>query len=537
MQRLIFPCDCGLAVLSSGLSYLVEMAGVARKELLHLVPKLTELQLVEVTAGLDLKLAKPKKDRKEALQNLLVRHISSEEVEDSGDEGLALYTQLLAQLKDLIQEDEEEKVQIKTKLEEDLEGALKGLKKTVNSFAEGGGNSDSNEGTTTGMGTEGAENSNKSSDSGLQQGNENSTKSLDNLLGGRQGGSSNGSQVTTEFHRIKLSREFKISNGTVGGEGSLDYSDLISRIREGVEMGYGEKEVMAGVVRAAKPGSELRKYLVRHPNMTFSDFKDTLREFYNVKESQSIMDEMRDMVQGPTQPLLKYVMIMCAMRDEVLEVMKGEEEQIGEPLVRKRFVEFLLSGLRKPIIRLEMQAVLKLGLSDPKLFKEVNLITARDAENERKLEESVKASVKVIDVDGGKKRGGRSKDDDWRDDTSAKIEALTAQVSKLEGLITQVATLNGNPVTKATGNDPMEQRMADLLVGVQHLTAQMQEYQSPLVKNQVGAGGLGGNGAGQKRVWFKYNKCNACDKENKPVCPHCRKCGEEGHKKAECPKN
>ena len=81
-----------MTVLSSGLSYLVEMAGVARKELLHLVPKLTELQLVEVTAGLDLKLAKPKKDRKEALQNLLVRHISSEEVEDSGDEGLALYT-------------------------------------------------------------------------------------------------------------------------------------------------------------------------------------------------------------------------------------------------------------------------------------------------------------------------------------------------------------------------------------------------------------------------------------------------------------
>ena len=127
-------------------------------------------------------------------------------------------------------------------------------------------------------------------------------------------------------------------------------------MKEGIEIGYGEKEVMAGVVRAAKPGSELRKYLVkhrhRHPNMTYSDFKDTLREFYNVRESQRIMDEMKEMVQGPQQPLIKYVMALCAMRDEVLEVMQGEEHQIGEPLVRKRFVQSLLSGVQKPTIRL-----------------------------------------------------------------------------------------------------------------------------------------------------------------------------------------
>ena len=85
------------------------MAGIVKTELLHLVPKLTELQLLEITDGLKLKLSKPKKERKEALQNLLVRHITSEEVEDSDDEGFALYTTLLAQFKELVAEDEEEK--------------------------------------------------------------------------------------------------------------------------------------------------------------------------------------------------------------------------------------------------------------------------------------------------------------------------------------------------------------------------------------------------------------------------------------------
>ena len=49
-------------------------------------------------------------------------------------------------------------------------------------------------------------------------------------------------------------------------------------------MDYGEKEVMAGVRNAPKPGSELQKYFVGHQNMT-TDLRDTLREFHNVRES------------------------------------------------------------------------------------------------------------------------------------------------------------------------------------------------------------------------------------------------------------
>ena len=501
------------------------MAGVVKTELLNLVPKLTELQLLEITDGLSLKLSKKKKERKEALQNLLVRHITSEEFEDSDDEGLALYTKLLAQVKELVAEDEEEKFPKNpvTKLEQELEGVLNEIKVTVKDLGGGSGAKDALAGEIL---------------EPLNEGPGNSQKSAGRVQLGRSLGTDASGHVTSELKRIKL-RDFKISNGTVGGQGSLDYSDLISQIKEGVEMGYGEKEVMAGVRNAAKPGSELRKYLVNHQKMTFSDFKETLREFHNVRESQNIMDEMKEKVQGPQQPLIKYVMAMCAMRDEVLEVMQGEEHQIGEPLVRKRFAESLLSGIRKPTVRLEMQAVLKQNLSDPKLFKEVNLITARDEENEKKLaNEGVKAGVKAVEVDaGGKKKGARTKDDEWREDTSAKIEALTAQVSKLEGLINKVATANGNPVLSPVNNDPLEQKMASLLGQVQHLTAQMQEYQAPFMKAQGGVGGLAGKDGVTKRVWFKFNKCNECENENKPVCPHCRKCGKEGHKKAVCPKN
>ena len=494
------------------------MAEAAKEEVLRLVPKLTELQLLEVTAGIDLKLTKNKEDRKSALQNLLIRHVSSEEVEEQDDEGLALFTKLSTQMQELVQEDEEEKEmkETKQKLEKELEKTLLGLKSTVSGFD---------------LNTAGGDSTSTSKSSGMDSSTTHLNSSNHEPLA---------NQSVTQFHKLKL-REFKISNGTVGGDSSLDYSDLVSQMKEGVESGYSEKEVISGVIRATKPGSELQKYLVRHPNMTFKDFKDTLREFYNIRESQNIMDEMRDMVQGPQQPLMKYVMAMCALRDEVFEVAQGEECPVGEPLIRKRFVSSLLSGLRNPTIRLEMQGILKQNLSDPQLFREVNLITTRQEENDKKLGGGqTKASVKAVEVDDGGRRQGRNKESEWQQETNAKVEALTAQVQKLEVLINKLATYGGGKVPTQVGEGvDMDQKMAALFGQVQHLTAQMLEYQNAAQHGRFGSAGgqggaLGGSKGGPPRKWFR--KCDNCEKEKK-FCNHCRKCGEEGHKEAKCEKN
>ena len=72
------------------------MAAEAKSEVLKLIPKLSELQLLDVTTEMKLKLSnKPRKDRKTALYNLLVRHITSEEIEDLEDEEqLAIFEKL-----------------------------------------------------------------------------------------------------------------------------------------------------------------------------------------------------------------------------------------------------------------------------------------------------------------------------------------------------------------------------------------------------------------------------------------------------------
>ena len=301
----------------------LKMADAAKEEVMQLVPKLSELQLLEVCDTEDLKLSKTKKftNRKSALRNLLIRHISSEEVEDAEDEGLALFTKLSAQMRDLVQEDWDDDIATKEKeaehqkAKQEMEEKLKELKTTVSSLGEveerarrmlggggsslgglgalafGGNTSDINfesiieKMVTDRLKSEGIESFGAGgSDGGRRE--ESATFGSGKFGQSRQDDKSNDEEskpttTTTQFHKLKL-REFKIANGTVGAEGSLDYSDLVMQMKEGLSAGYSRKEVMSGVIRATKPGSELRKYLVRKSNLTYDDFKQTLCEFYNV---------------------------------------------------------------------------------------------------------------------------------------------------------------------------------------------------------------------------------------------------------------
>ena len=548
---------------------------MAKNEVLQLVPKLSELQLLDLCESENLQLTKTKKDRKSALGNLLIRHVTSEEVEDTDDEGLALFQKLLDQMKDMLQDDDDDDVANQRKLAEDeemkaklleqeMEEKLNALKTTVDDFESGSGGSGGDQ-TGSSLGGLGGLAFGKSSGVNFESLIEKivkdqvskslypstSRKSGSKLFGGGLSGFSSGglagnhtleeddsleeerergeraraatTTTRTEFHKLKL-REFKIANGTVGVEGSLDYSDLLMQMKEGLSSGYSQQEVMSGVIRATKPGTELRKYLVRHQNMTYDDFKQTLRSFYNVRESQTIMDEMRDMVQGEDQPLLKYVMGMCALRDEVYEVSLSEDCPPGEALVKKRFVDSCLSGLRIPTVRLEMQDLLKQDLSDPKLFEEVNQIMKRVKDNEMKVGGEVKsAEVKSMNV-GGKKQA-KKQDDGWRVETASKLDALATQVSKLEAVINKVAV--GDVSSSKMSNSAMEEKMASLLGTVQQLSAQMQEYQS---------GGHGHDGQRNGSSKFKFKKCDDCERDRK-FCRHCRKCKREGHKFADCPEN
>ena len=313
-------------------------------------------------------------------------------------------------------------------------------------------------------------------------------------------------------------KDFKLQGGTIGGDNQLDYGDVLFQMRDGLSS-YSQEEVMRGVIKSVKPGCELRRFFERAKKMTIADFKSILRTHYRVRESSKIMDEMVANIQELDQPLHKYVMKMMAYREEILEVTIGEECPLGEPLVKRRYTDAVLSGLRKPILRLEVQAILSRNLSDPTTLDEVEKVMTRDEENERKLGVSVKkAEAKALEVD----MAARKKEAERADAVERRLEKLAKQVENLEALLKGNLTQVQAPKSQQEATDA---RIASLLATVESLQSQLQ------MKNAA-AKQTGGRGGGRRQRY----QCPTC-KVSGSMCFHCRTCGDVGHYGANCPKN
>ena len=109
---------------------------------------------------------------------------------------------------------------------------------------------------------------------------------------GFSGGAAAGSErVTVQYHKI---REFKITGGVVGAEeNALDLTDIQFQMEEGKELGYTPREIRAGVIKAMKAGSEIRRYFERKVDRLDQEgFMEMLELWYTKKESSDLMDVM-----------------------------------------------------------------------------------------------------------------------------------------------------------------------------------------------------------------------------------------------------
>ena len=79
---------------------------------LNLIKDLDGSQLLQVAESLQLEVKDEKKSRKEAIQNVILRHLSSEDVEDSADEGLALYKQVSEQVSGILDKQYQEQMKL-----------------------------------------------------------------------------------------------------------------------------------------------------------------------------------------------------------------------------------------------------------------------------------------------------------------------------------------------------------------------------------------------------------------------------------------
>ena len=305
--------------------------------------------------------------------------------------------------------------------------------------------------------------------------------------------------TTTRLDISKL-REFKITGGTIGGDDStqLGYSSLIYQMQEGINAGYKVPQVMAGVVKAMKAGCSMRKYFEGNPGISGVKFLKIIRSHYGVKDSTSLLTELSNSVQGPSEKEMDFVLKLMSLRDNIIAVSREEGCPLNVEKVKDRFFHALSVGLKKDTIRLELLPLLKQrNLEDDDLLAEVSLVVARDNENRTKT----KGKNAATNAIGGEEERSSSNTPKQTDKQKERDE-VQAQIL---------------------------QKVTDLM-SVKTEVGELAKRIDALEKKGQQSGGYNGQ-------WKKFPmKCKMCEAA-KAFCTHCTNCGDGGHKRKDCTKN
>ena len=161
-------------------------------------------------------------------------------------------------------------------------------------------------------------------------------------------------------------------------------------MKQGKEAGYSSKEICAAVIRAIKPGSNLRNYLESRDNISETAFVQILRSHFKEKDATSVFHEMSNCVQSASEFELDFCLRVTSLRERVV-MLSGEEQcPFDVVLLKKRFFHIIFTGLKHNNIRMKLQHTLKAGtLSDGSLLNEISIAVSDESGHIQKFKSKV----------------------------------------------------------------------------------------------------------------------------------------------------
>ena len=181
-----------------------------------------------------------------------------------------------------------------------------------------------------------------------------------------------GGQNMVMVDQIHFNKDFKLGGIVGDGKNCLGYGTIYYRMLEGKNNGYKPKAIMAGVVRAMQPGSELGQYFERHPELEWNEFLEILRNRYQLENYGRMLMNLGKEFQKPNEEAIDFAYRITRLRDDILAVGADENAVVDRKMVQEQCLHGLSVGLRSNTIRMELRQMLSdKDIKDPVLFREV----------------------------------------------------------------------------------------------------------------------------------------------------------------------
>lgn len=264
-----------------------------------------------------------------------------------------------------------------------------------------------------------------------------------------------------------LRRELKIY-GQIGEQGKNDQLSFVSlsrQIEAAVEKGYTQKEVVEAVIKAMRPGLQLRSYIETLPDLTLPRLRQILRSHYKEKSGTQLYQELATICQGPKESPDAFLLRALDLRQKVLFASKEADASLkyDPQLVQGMFLRSMETGLRDDNILTKFRPVLHIkNIPDEDLIQQMGNISSAEAERQARLGKRVKdVQASPVVSDGTNEERKEAIQQKKRAEKSSEsriletMEAMQAQIQSLQEEVKKKSeTAKGTNYYRGKQNNP-----------------------------------------------------------------------------------
>ena len=264
------------------------------------------------------------------------------------------------------------------------------------------------------------------------------------------------------LHKI---REFKIS-GSVneGKEGTLKFVSLSSQITLAKNANYTTPEIIYGVARACPAESNFRTLLESNLDMGMDEFERLLRSHFRLKSSDDILLQLKELGQEPGQSVYEFCCRAISLRNSLAKAAEEEGDPWDAHKLKRRLMRTISTGLKhNSSVKLELQPHLSEDspLTNLEFLEKVSAAEIHEEERVKKVQEK-EAAIALMNAQKAKSDSKNSKNSataknspDLKNDfatCTASVDQLTAKIDQL-----------------VTHSDSQNKRIAELEKSLQNL--------------------------------------------------------------------
>ena len=184
-----------------------------------------------------------------------------------------------------------------------------------------------------------------------------------------------------------LRREFKFS-GSIGSghKDSLNYISICGQVHDAKKKNYTDDEILAAIKKATVPGTSLRTYLDAKKDRSLESVLTLIRYYLKEKGSTELLNDLRGLCQMEGEDSQLFILRAMELREKILIASEGDSETVvDKSLVQSMFVRTLTTGLTDDYVKIRISPLLRAGVSDDVIIREVNQAMSEDLERKQKM--------------------------------------------------------------------------------------------------------------------------------------------------------